>query len=432
MTSKLFRVAGHIFRLSLPDSPDLWKKLANYRPFLIKDGKELFSLELTEERDWPVNGFEVYYKGPEEGNEPKMDLFRSGNAWLAIMAPICTMQPVAGLIMEEDFKRGKLYVKDVERYGRFAIDNALMLMFAFSTSTLGTLEMHASVVTNEGKAYLFTAPSGTGKSTHSRMWLENIPGTELLNDDNPVLRIMEDGSARVFGTPWSGKTPCYKAKDVPAGGIVRIKRAPYNRITRLQALPAYASLASSCSGLKAIESMADGLHESLSATVTTVPCYELECLPDAEAAFLCHDTMCGSRTIPNELLIAEVGQMLSEGKDVIIKTKGNSMMPFIIGDRDSVKLRKMPSVSKGDMVLAEVAPKRYVLHRVIREDGEHLTLMGDGNLKGTENCTRDRVLGTVLEIIHPDEKTSKPSKGRIWALLKPFRRYILWTYRKMI
>lgn len=432
MMERLFRVAGHTFKLSLPESSDLWKGLGNYKPFLVKEGGVLFSLELAEDETWPDNGFELFFKGPSDGNEPGMNLFKSEDSWLAEMAPVCTMQPVAGLVLDGDFKKGTLHVKDAERFGRYAIDNALMLMYAFCTSTLGTLEMHASVVTNEGKAYLFTAPSGTGKSTHSRMWLENIPGTELLNDDNPVLRVMDDGSIRVFGTPWSGKTPCYKAENVPAGGIVKIKRAPFNRITRMGNLQAYADLASSCSGLKAVESMADGLHDSLSATVTSVPCYELECLPDAEAAFVCHDALCNSRTLPNDIFIAEVAQMLSEGKDVIIKTKGNSMRPFILGDRDSVRLKKMPSVSKRDMVLAEVGPKRYVLHRIIREEGNVLTLMGDGNLKGTESCTRDKVLGTVVEIIHPDGKAVKPSRGRLWALLKPVRRYILWIYKKMI
>ena len=89
----------------------------------------------------------------------------------------------------------------------FAINNALMLQYAFRTAGMNTLEMHASVIENGGKGYLFLAKSGTGKSTHSKMWLRNIPDSHLLNDDNPIVRVLEDGSVRVYGSPWSGKTP---------------------------------------------------------------------------------------------------------------------------------------------------------------------------------------------------------------------------------
>ena len=60
--------------------------------------------------------------------------------------------------------------------------------------------------------------SGTGKSTHSRLWLENVPGATLLNDDNPIVRLTLVG-AIVYGSPWSGKTPCYKNESAPLAGV---------------------------------------------------------------------------------------------------------------------------------------------------------------------------------------------------------------------
>jgi hypothetical protein len=168
-----------------------------------------------------------------------------------------------------------------------------MLMFAFSTACRGALEMHSSVVVNDGKGYLFLGRSGTGKSTHSRLWIENIPGTVLLNDDNPILRLMPDGTARVFGSPWSGKTPCYKAEDAPAGAVVQLKQAPHNRIVRLQTLQAYATLMSSASSFRPFKGLADGWHRTLEGLVSVLPCYQLECLPDAAAAELCHSTIHG-------------------------------------------------------------------------------------------------------------------------------------------
>ena len=166
-----------------------------------------------------------------------------------------------------------------------------MVLFAFATATLGTLEMHASVVANSGKAYLFLAKSGTGKSTHSRLWLENVPGTELVNDDNPVMRVSQDGKVTVYGSPWSGKTPCYRNVSFPAGALVRIRRAPENRIERLPLVQAYASLSASCSGFRAEKSIADGLHATVASVVGSVPCFVLDCLPDAQAAIICSDNV---------------------------------------------------------------------------------------------------------------------------------------------
>jgi len=175
----------------------------------------------------------------------------------------------------------------------FALNNALMLLYTFSTAGRGILEVHSSVVMNDGKGYLFQGPSGTGKSTHSKLWLRHIPGTELLNDDNPILRWMPDGSFRVYGSPWSGKTPCYKALDVPVGAIVRIRQAPENHIVRLSPVEAYGSLMASASAFRPFSQLADGWHRTLEAFAGHVPCYVLDCLPDEAAARLCYRTVHG-------------------------------------------------------------------------------------------------------------------------------------------
>ena len=136
--------------------------------------------------------------------------------------------------------------------------------------------------------------------------------------------------------------------------------------------------------------------------------------------------------IPNAILLAEVSSCLDGGQDVVIRTKGSSMLPFIRGGCDSVCLHKESEVEVGDIVLAEIAPGQYVLHRVFAIDGDKLTLMGDGNLKGTELCRRGDVKGTVKEILHEDGSRTVPGKGRLWRRLLPFRRIILGIYRRLI
>lgn len=129
------------------------------------------------------------------------------------------------------------------------------------------------------------------------------------------------------------------------------------------------------------------------------------------------------KVIPNEIMLAEVGNLLGEGRDVSLTPRGNSMLPFIVGGKDSVTLRKLDTIEVGDIVLAHLADTRYVLHRVVATDGDAVTLMGDGNIVGTESCTKGDILGTAITI-----NGKKPTKGVIWGKLKPIRKYLLAFY----
>ena len=137
------------------------------------------------------------------------------------------------------------------------------------------------------------------------------------------------------------------------------------------------------------------------------------------------------RILPNETLLSSAGELLAEGRDVTLMVKGNSMLPFLHSEKDSVVLRKIDSVAVGDMILARIAPGHYVLHRVWAVGNDGITLMGDGNLYGTEHCSHENVLGTVVRIIYGNGKTSVPGKGRLWRKLLPVRRYLLAIYRRL-
>lgn len=137
------------------------------------------------------------------------------------------------------------------------------------------------------------------------------------------------------------------------------------------------------------------------------------------------------KTLPNDILLGEVAALLREGREAVIRPKGNSMLPFIRGDRDCVVLRLQDGVEVGDIVLVHTGG-RYLLHRVFSVDGRALVLMGDGNIRGKESCTTDEVLGTVTEIIRENGRHRKPGRGRLWRALLPVRRYILAIYRRLI
>ena len=135
-------------------------------------------------------------------------------------------------------------------------------------------------------------------------------------------------------------------------------------------------------------------------------------------------------TLPNEVLLEEAASLQEEGREVVITPLGYSMLPFIRGGKDQVTLRKMPSVQVGDIALVRLPGQRYVLHRVINVDSDAVTLMGDGNLQGTEHCTLSDVMGTVVAI-HRGKRTVIPGKGVFWRRIKPFRRIILGIYRRV-
>lgn len=160
------------------------------------------------------------------------------------------------------------------------------MAYGMTTVPLQTVAIHTSCIQYKDKAVIFLGESGTGKSTHTRLWRENIDGAVLLNDDSPIIRIV-DGQPWVYGSPWSGKTHCYKDECYPLAACVRLSQAPRNEISKLSNLHAYAALHPSCPPCFAYdEPLYDDICEVLDALLSSVPVYHLACLPNADAAHL--------------------------------------------------------------------------------------------------------------------------------------------------
>ncbi len=172
----------------------------------------------------------------------------------------------------------------------FGLNNALMLIFAFAGSFKQTLLIHASLVRHKGYGYAFIAKSGTGKSTHVSLWLKHIPECDLMNDDNPIVRIL-DGKAYIYGSPWSGKTPCYRNIKAPLGAITRIDRADINSVEKLNPIESFASLLPSCSSMKWDKEIFNNVCNTITKVIETTGIYVVHCLPNREAAIICHDSI---------------------------------------------------------------------------------------------------------------------------------------------
>ena len=195
-------------------------------------------------------------------------------------------------VMQADrrFSTVRVYLHEEDKRAGHALSSLLRIAYSQAVLYRDAVSIHASAVYCENKAFLFMGKSGTGKSTHSSLWMKYIQGTELLNDDNPTLRIV-DGKVYAYGTPWSGKTPCYKSLSYPVGGMVRLKQAPANRFVRQQEVEAFIALFPGCCVIHQDAELRACLYDTLIRMVEQVPVGVLECRPDEEAALLCRNML---------------------------------------------------------------------------------------------------------------------------------------------
>ena len=271
-----YKVADHVFSVS--------RKLDSaYEPFHTKEGRPIFDVKIKMER-YRGKLRNVIVRQKEDGVE-----IRAGRVDFKFYFEFRLFnRRTAVLLTDRKYKEGILIV---EEFPKYSIDSGLMVMYALSTATKSTLLFHSSVVMENGFGYMFLGKSGTGKSTHSQLWLETIQGAMLLNDDNPVVRAYPGGMVYVYGSPWSGKTHCYKNDYSTLGGIVMLDQAKVNRITQVDEGEAYQDIITSVSGTAWNGRIRNGQHQTALKLLHYVPFYHLKCRPDHEAAKVCYEVV---------------------------------------------------------------------------------------------------------------------------------------------
>lgn len=148
--------------------------------------------------------------------------------------------------------------------------------------------LHSSAIMLDGKAYLFSAPSGTGKSTHTEKWIR-LFGAEYLNDDKPALRLV-DGVWMAYGTPWSGKHDLSKPIGVPLGGIAVLERGEENTISPMSPADALPAIMNQ-TVYKLSAARMERLLTLLDDLLRRVPVWHLYCRNEDEAAYVSHKAM---------------------------------------------------------------------------------------------------------------------------------------------
>ncbi len=190
------------------------------------------------------------------------------------------------VIREQDFLPPEEYASEDMRYYM-----ETGYLFYWELLKFGGMYLHAAAVEYRGQAYLFSGPSGVGKSTHTRLWQQTFgDAVQVFNDDKPALRFL-DGQWYAYGTPWCGKDGINQNKKVPLAGICFLKQGQSNCIRRLPAAEAIANiLAQTISSLNMERKLL--LMSLVDKLLRFVPVYELENKATEEAARLSRDTMC--------------------------------------------------------------------------------------------------------------------------------------------
>ena len=143
----------------------------------------------------------------------------------------------------------------------------------------------------EGRAYLFSGPSGMGKSTHTRLWQRNhAENAEVFNDDKPALRYI-DGRWYAYGTPWCGKDGINQNRKVPLAGICFLRQGNENVIRKMDHFEATTNILSQTIRKFKNPEKLDRMLELVNKLVLDIPVYELYNRPEPEAAWLSYTTM---------------------------------------------------------------------------------------------------------------------------------------------
>lgn len=279
-----YTIAGHTIRIS----GEGLDSLPGFDCFFSEETNEIPLLSIR--LDATLQDWDIPPVFTSEYEETSYDLSVRDDAYLFRMKWLNGSSLLAEIRGESNGFQAAVHRTGIS--GDDALKFVCWLLFGIAALSRQTVSFHSSAVMQQGKSILFLGESGTGKSTHTRLWLNHIPDTELLNDDSPFIRIEADNSVWVCGSPWSGKTPCYKNKQTPVAAFVRLSQAPYNRIRRLKGVEAIGALLPSCPFTFAYDNrLSEFIYDILSHILLQVPVYHLECLPDENAAKLVYSTL---------------------------------------------------------------------------------------------------------------------------------------------
>lgn len=292
MGSYYFNVADIAFALHFKGAEASWvtEFLKPFRPFQQAERPEVPALEVFVSEGVVDTEPEGEDLGEFENVDKRFHVYRRDEHFYKISLAFAKAEAAASMNLDIDGGKCSIVVADGGFEQRQTMGTMLMIAFAMIAALHQTLLLHASVTVNNKKAYLFLGVSGTGKSTHSDLWVKHIAGSRILNDDNPAVRV-KDGRVEAFGTPWSGKRNYYFNRHFEVGAFVKLEQYGENLIEKLRPVKGISYLLPSASVMVWDKQDFDAVLKTTETIVNAVPVFYLKCRADREAALLCHATV---------------------------------------------------------------------------------------------------------------------------------------------
>ncbi len=262
------------------------------------------------------------------------------------------------------------------------------------------LMLHSSAVAVGNTAYLFSADSGVGKSTHTDLWVQNIKGAVIVNDDKPAIRSI-NGKLYVYGTPFSGKHDKSINKRFLLGAICFIERSQENFIEETNVASVLPLFLKQSSGMPNKERVSLRL-EVTDKILSGAKLYKMKCNMNAEAAKMSYEKMNTEVKVRLDSIFEVMEEMLSLNKEVTFTTNGDSMRPLLLSG-ESVTLKRFSKYKKGDVVLFKKDDGSFVLHRIIKIKKDTVFTQGDALISDDQPFNKNKIIGKAIAFIKKDE-----------------------------
>lgn len=304
-------------------------------------------------------------------------------------------KPVAALVLpQEVMEKARKKYPDLDDAGlEYLLYGA---MFYDTLLDYNGINLHASAVAIDGRAYLFSANSGVGKSTHTSFWKELFPKAVIVNDDKPAIRFI-DGNLYVYGTPFSGKHDISINDRFLLAGICFLSRGDENIITEIEpaeALPLFLAQSSGMHGADRVEKRLDVTDKVLS----QARLYKMKCTKDISAARVAYEKMNMSMPVSLNTLLPVMEEMLAGGMEVTFTTNGDSMQP-LLHNKDSVTVKRADTYRKKDVVLFRRLDGSFVLHRIVKIKGDTVYTQGDSLFSEDSPIETSQILGKAVAFL---------------------------------
>lgn len=264
----------------------------NYEAFMAHDGEveTHAKVAVSPEPIFPPQEAMQVASGFNDLGESR--LFFDGTRYTIGISP-CPGEEMRYMAFSEDFKEARISLSPGNPWNAFIIDSMLRIFFSQWAVLNSAFLLHSSAVETATGIHLFMGKSGTGKSTHSSLWIRNFADCRLLNDDNPLVRLNPDGTVSAHGTPWSGKAKCWRNDSGQLLSMTRLRQARHNAFTRLSDVEAFISVIAGVSVISHSKFLQGSVCETLSKVIEKTRVGILECRPDDAAAILCREEVRG-------------------------------------------------------------------------------------------------------------------------------------------